>query len=286
MKILLIGKHGQLGAEIDKQSTKRGYQIHSFGHEELDITDLEKIKSEIELFTPDIVINASAFHNVPLCEEQPDRAFLVNAIALKAIAQICSKKNIKFVTYSTDYVFDGLKGSLYVENDKPSPVQIYGISKAAGEHIALAYSKTSIVIRSSGVYGGKYGSRQKKGNFALSILEQAKKEGSIEVAKEQIVNPTYAADLAKASLDLLEHRGILGIYHLANEGFCSWAQFAYEIIKIKGLQTKIIPVDRKGMAGSLKRPLFSALKNTRAARVGVKLPSWQDALKRYIIALS
>ncbi len=285
MKVLLLGKNGQLGSELDKQLAKGGYKIYSFGHEELDIADSEKVKSKIESIIPDVVINASAFHNVPVCEEQPDQAFLINAIALAPIAQICEEKSIKFVTYSTDYVFDGLKGSPYVEEDKPSPVQMYGISKAAGEYVALAYSKTSIVIRSSGVYGGKYGSKSKKGNFALNILAQAKTEKTIEVAKEQIVNPTYSVDLARATLELLKHANINGMYHLASEGYCSWAEFAAEIVKVKGLSTKIIPIDRKGMAGSLKRPLFSALKNTRAKALGIKLPSWQDALQRYVITL-
>ncbi len=286
MKILLIGKNGQLGQEIDKQSVEKGHEVHSFSREELNITDSEKVKSKIESIAPDAVINASAFHNVPVCEEQPDQAFLINATALAPIAQVCSEKNIMFVTYSTDYVFDGLKGTPYVEEDKPSPVQMYGISKAAGEYVSLAYSKTSIVIRSSGVYGGKYGSRSKKGNFVLGILEQAKTEDSIEVAKEQFVNPTYAPDLAKATLELLEHRNINGIYHLANEGYCSWAEFAQEIIKDKGLPTKIIPVDRKGIAGSLSRPFFSALRNTKAEKLGVKLPTWQDGLRRYIAYLN
>ncbi len=285
MRIILIGKNGQLGKEIHKQSQERGYDVHAFGREELDIANSEKVKEEIKSFKPDAVFNASAFHVVPQCEDEPEQAFLVNAIALKPIAVVCEEKNIKFVTYSTDYVFDGLKGSLYIEEDKPSPVQMYGISKAAGEYIALAYSPTSVVIRSSGVYGGKYGSKSKKGNFALNILKQAKSEDSIEVAKEQVVNPTYSVDLAKASLDLLEHKNISGIYHLVNEGYCSWAEFALEIVKDKGLPTKIIPVDRKGMAGSLKRPLFSALKNTRARELGVVLPSWQDAIRRYIITL-
>lgn len=286
MKVLLIGKTGQLGAEIDKQARDLKHDVLSFGHEELDIIDFEKVKKEIEAFSPHFVINASAFHNVPLCEEQPDQAFLVNAICLKEVAQFCEEKNIKFVTYSTDYVFDGLKGSPYIEEDKPSPVQMYGISKAAGEYVALAYSNTSIVIRSSGVYGGKSGSKSKKGNFPLNILRQAKTEKTIEVAIEQILNPTYSVDLAKATLDLLSYKEISGIYHLANEGFCSWAEFAQEIIKIKNLPTKIIPVDRKGLAGNLRRPLFSALKNTRAARVGVKLPMWQDAIKRYMSTLN
>ena len=286
MRILLIGKNGQLGKEIDEQSHKLGYEIKAFSREELDITDSGKVKLEIEKFKPAVVINASAFHVVSQCEEEPEQAFLVNAIALKPIAQICSKKNIKFVTFSTDYVFDGLKGSQYAEEDKPNPLQIYGLSKLAGEFIALNYSKTGIVIRTSGVYGGIHGSRSKKGNFALNFLEKTKVEKTVEVSSEQIVNPTYAVDLAKATLDLLKSKGIAGIYHLVNEGYCSWAEFAQEIVKDKGLSTKIIPVDRKGMAGSLKRPLFSALKNTRAEKLGIKLPSWQDGVKRYLSTLS
>ncbi len=285
MKILLIGKNGQLGSEIDKQAINRKHEIHSFGHEELNIADSGKVKIRIESISPDVVINASAFHNVPVCEEQPDQAFLVNTIALKPITEICSDKNIKFVHFSTDYVFDGLKGSRYVEEDKQNPVQMYGISKAAGEYVVLHNSSTSIVIRSSGVYGGKTGSRSKKGNFALNLLEKAKTERTIEVASEQIVNPTYAVDLAKATLDLLKHKDISGIYHLVNEGYCSWADFAKEIVRCRGIGTKIIPVDRGGMAGTLRRPLFSALKNTRAAKLGVKLPTWKDAIRRYLLTL-
>ncbi len=285
MKILLIGKNGQLGAEINKQSKERGYKIKAFGKEELDITDPEKVKFEIKKINPKVVINASAYHVVPDCEVYPDLAFLVNTIAVKNVAQACEQLRIPLVTYSTDYVFDGKKGKPYVENDLPTPVQTYGVSKAAGEYMALAYNPKSIVIRASGVYGGKEGSRSKKGNFVLNILKQAEKENVIEVASEQIVNPTYALDLAKASLDLLEHKNISGIYHLANEGYCSWAQFASEIMKLSGSKTKIIPVDRRGQSSGARRPLFSALKNTRAAKLGIKLPSWQGGLKRYISSL-
>lgn len=285
MKILLIGKNGQLGHELDKESRVRGFKTDSFGHEDLDIADSEKVVAKIKELAPDVLLNASAFHVVPQCEIEPDKAFLINAIALKPIAQTCQELNIKFVTYSTDYVFDGAKGTLNDENELPNPVQMYGISKLSGEYVALAYSKTSIVIRSSGVYGGKTGSRSKKGNFAVNIIEQAKNKKELEVASEQVVNPTYSVDLAKASLDLLEHEEISGIYHLVNEGHCSWAEFAAEIVKIQKLPTKIIPVDRGGMAGDLRRPLFSALKNTRAKKLGIILPPWQDAIKRYLATL-
>lgn len=283
MKILLIGKNGQLGYEIDKQTKEQGHQIHSFGHEELDITDSNRVGKEIDSFGPDVVINASAFHVVPQCEIEPDRAFLVNTIALKPIAEICQRENIKFVHYSTDYIFDGAKGTLNDEYDAPNPVQMYGVSKLSGEYVALAYSKTTIIVRASGVYGGKEGSKSKKGNFALNIIDAAKNKKELEVASEQVVNPTYSVDLAKASLDLLEHKDISGIYHLANEGYCSWAEFATEIVRLKGIQTKIIPVDKGGMAGDLKRPLFSALKNTRAKKLGIVLPTWQDAIRRYLL---
>lgn len=285
MKIILIGKNGQLGQEIHKQAQEQGHDIHAFGREELDITDWGNVKSKIETIKPEFIINTSAFHVVPKCENDPGKALLVNAIALKKIAEFCEEKDIRFVTYSTDYVFDGLKGTPYEEEDKPNPLQIYGLSKLAGEYIALNYSKTSVVVRTCGVYGGPQGSRSKKGNFALNILELAKREKTIEVSSEQIVSPTYSFDLAKATLALLEYKEIFGIYHLINEGYCSWAEFAEGAIKNKGLSTKIIPVDRKGVAGSFKRPLFSALKNRRAAKIGIKLPTWQDAIKRYMSTL-
>lgn len=285
MKILLIGKNGQLGAEINEQSKERGYKIKAFEKEELDITDSDKVKFEIEKFKPEVVINASAFHVVPDCELYPDKAFLVNSTSIRNVAKICSEMNIRFITYSTDYVFDGKKGKPYVEDDLPTPAQTYGVSKVAGEYFALFYNKRTIVIRPSGVYGGQHGSRSKKGNFVLNILKERGKK-FLEVSSEQIVNPTYAVDLAKATLDLLDHKNISGIYHLVNEGYCSWAEFAQEIVKDKGLSTKIIPVDRNGQSGGARRPLFSALKNKRAKKIGIKLPPWQDALRRYLITLN
>lgn len=285
MKFLIIGKNGQLGAELVSYLKKRGFDFKAYSREELDITSIPKLKEKIETDRPDVVINASAYHVVPQCEEFPETAFEINTIAIKNLAQICNAKKIIFVTYSTDYVFDGLKGSLYEEEDKPNPLQIYGLSKYAGELAALNYSENSIIIRTCGVYSGKNGSRSKKGNFILSILNQTKDKKVLEVSSEQIVNPTYALDLAKSSIELILKKPKSGIYHLASEGFCSWAEFAEQIIKYKKMSTKIVPVNRKGVSGELKRPLFSALKNTRAKELGVVLPSWQNGLERYLQTL-
>jgi len=285
MKLFLLGKNGQLGQELYKQSEKLRFDIVSFTREELDITDVEKVHQQIKKHKPRIVINATAYHVVPECERYPEKAFLVNATAVRNLAEICESIGSKLVHYSTDYVFDGTKGRPYNEGDLPYPMQAYGISKLAGEHFALAYNDKSIVIRSSGVYGGKHGSKSKKGNFALNILKE-KDKAMLEVSSEQIVNPTYAVDLAGATLALLRKNDACGIYHLVNEGYCSWAEFTKVIMKIIGSSTKIIPVDRRGQSGGAKRPLFSALKNTRAAALGIQLPTWQDAVTRYIITLN
>lgn len=285
MKIFLLGKTGQLGGQLYVQGIERKYKIIAPSHSELDIASKDNLERAIRKFNPDIVINATAYHVVPDCEIYPDKAFLINAIAVRDLAEICQSLNIRFVHYSTDYVLDGRKGSPYEEGDLPSPVQTYGISKVAGEYMALSYNTKSIVIRASGVYGGKQGSRSKKGNFALNILKEKNKE-TLEVSSEQIVNPTYSLDLARATYELLKKDNVWGIYHLVNEGHCSWAEFAAEIMKLVGSKTKIIPVDRSGQSGGTRRPLFSALKNTRAAKLGIKLPTWQDAIGRYIITLS
>lgn len=285
MKVFIFGKTGQLGEQLYVQGISRKHKVIGFSHEDLDITDRIAVEKMIKKVKPDVVFNATAYHFVPDCELYPDKTFLINAIAVRDLAEICQNSNIHLVHYSTDYIFDGKKGSPYTEDDLPSPVQTYGVSKVAGEYMALAFNPKSIVIRSSGVYGGKFGSRSKKGNFVLNILKEKNKE-TLEVSSEQIVNPTYSVGLASATFELIKNRNARGIYHLANKGYCSWAEFAAEIMKLIGSSTKIIPVDRSGESGGAKRPLFSALKNTRAAKLGVQLPTWQNAIKRYLSALN
>ena len=191
-----------------------------------------------------------------------------------------------FVTFSTDYVFDGQKKSPYLETDFPAPLQVYGMSKYIGEQIALNYYDRSLVIRTNGVYGGIEGSAQKGGNFVLQIMKTAQAQNRIEVADNQIVSPTYAVDLAMATLALVEKKVPSGIYHLVNEGFCSWAQFAGEIVSLAKLNSQIVGVDRSAETASLKRPDFSALANTKAKLYGIILPNWKEALKKYIDSIS
>lgn len=282
MKVVLIGKTGQLGHELYLELEKR-HSVFAFDSRELNVENKNKVQTVVKRLKPDVVINASAFHVVQACEEFPAKAFSVNAIAVKNLAQICQETKALFIHLSTDYVFDGRKGKPYLEEDISNPLQLYGISKLAGEYCAGAYCKNSLIIRTAYLYGGLKGSRSKRGNFILTILKQAKKNGTLEVASDQIVSPTYAKDLALATIKLVVKKPTPGIYHLVNEGYCSLAKFSEEIIKASNKKTKIIPV-RRG-EGDLKRPMFSALYNGKAKRLGITLPSWKNAVSRYVKTL-
>ena len=281
-KILLIGKNGQLGAEIMKEAFPFGFEVFGFEKDELDVTSESQVREKIKEIKPDILINTSAHNAVLMCEKNSLPAMAINFIAVQNLARICKENNLIFITYSTDYVFDGEKGAPYEENDAPNPLQIYGISKLAGEYAALSYYPEGVfIIRTWGLYGGKGGSPE-KGNFVLKIMKEALEKEIIEVSSEQIISPTCAGDLSKATLKLLNSEAKHGIYHLINEGYCSWYDFAKEIFMLTGIKKELKPVDRGGLSGEMRRPKFSALENIKAKALGIELPSWQEGLKSYI----
>lgn len=281
MKILLVGKNGQLGRELNNQLSQTTHTVVSAGREEVDITDKLAVEKIIQHHKPEIVINASAFNNTSLAEDEPGKAFEVNTYAIQNLAKSSNKAGAQFVTFSTDYVFNGSKQNTYSEDDLPSPIQMYGISKVAGEYAAASYNPQSVIIRTCGVYGGTEGSSV-KGNFVLNILKKAKEQQEIEVVDDQIVTPTYAVDLASATIALLEKKAEQGIYHLINEGHCSWAEFALEIIRLSNMSVTIKSVSMKDMKVTVPRPLYSVLANNKAKSMGIQLPTWQDAVSRYM----
>lgn len=281
MNILLIGKTGQLGGSI--LSEPRGHRIHAPGRDELDIESKESCERAIEELRPDVVINTAAFHNVPQCEAEPLRAFAVNCQAVRDLAAICRRMGTLFVTFSTDYVFGGEKRTPYQEDDKPAPLQMYGVSRLAGEHIALATApEHTLVVRTCGLYGIS-GAVSKGGNFVDKRIADASHLSEVEMGSDQVVSPTFTGDLADAVLRLIEHpqRGS-GIYHLVNEGECTWSEFTETIYRILGIDIRVKAVDRGGMSGDMRRPLYSALANTRAQSLGIVMPHWHDALERYL----
>ncbi len=283
MKLIIIGKTGQLGSILLEDAAKAGHDVISPSRQDLDILDSTAFLNLMQQHKPDAVINTAAFHNVPLCETEAVKAFQANCIAVGKMAKISNEFNALFVSFSTDYVFGGEKKRPYVETDRPNPLQMYGLSKLAGEYAALSYPN-SIIIRTCGLYGIQ-GAASKGGNFVDNRIRDSKQETRLEIGCDQTVSPTYTADLSKAVLALIAHHPKEnGTYHLVNEGRCTWYEFTREIFKIMKIDTELVPVDRKGLDGEMRRPLFSALKNRKAAKLGIKLPHWKEGLKAYLKA--
>lgn len=281
MKILLIGKSGQLGGDLLRNNSE--HHIYAPDRSILDICRLSSIKTVFDNYRPDVVINTAAFHHVPLCETEPEKAFLVNCAAVRDVALACKRIGAFFVTFSSDYVFGGDQQVPYSEDDKTTPLQIYGITRLGGEYAALAAAPdSSIIIRTCGLYGIS-GAASKGGNFVDKRVQDAQHMTSIEMGNDQIVSPTYTHDLSKAVFTLIDHHKRLpGIYHLVNEGACSWYTFTKAIYEIMGSKIQLVPVNRRGSTGEMRRPLYSALANTKARSLGIILPPWRDALERYL----
>ena len=281
MRVLLIGRTGQLGGDLLRNNA--GHEIAAPDRGELDITRPEQLREAIRRHRPELVINCAAFHNVPLCEEQPEQAFLVNCVAVRNLASSCRDAGARLVTFSTDYVFGGERSVPWGEDDLPQPLQIYGISRLAGEHAALATAPGhAVIVRTCGLYGAS-GARSKGGNFVDGRVADFRAGRALEMASEQILAPTSTDDLSRAVLALVAHPSLRpGIYHLVNEGQCSWYELTMAIAEVLGLPAKVTPVDRQGRSGTMRRPIYSVLANRKARALGIVLPPWRDALTRYL----
>jgi dTDP-4-dehydrorhamnose reductase len=262
-----------------------GHQIIAPSRSELDITRGQMITAGVRDAHPDWVINTAAFHNVPLCEEQPEQAFRTNCVAVRDLAQACGAYGARLMTFSTDYVFNGESRRPYAEDDPPAPLQIYGMTKLAGENAAQAVApEQAVIVRTCGLYG-ESGAISKGGNFVDKRVHDARRGTEQEMSCDQMVCPTSTHELSKAVYGLVATSApVAGVYHLVNRGECTWFDFTKSIYDHLGTGAKLRPVDRKGRSGAMRRPLYSVLANTRARALGVTLSPWQDALKRYLQA--
>jgi len=281
MRILLIGKTGQLGSDLLRNNP--GHDILAPSRQALDICSQKQISDVIAESNPDVVINTAAFHDLPQCEADPASAFRINCTAVRDLANACKKSGALFATFSTDYVFDGEKRFPYNEDDRTAPLQIYGISKLAGEHAAMAVaSGNTVIIRTCGLYG-RSGAQSKGGNFVDKRVQDAQTLRVLDMGCDQVVSPTCSDDLSQAVFRLIEHPRLQpGIYHLTNDGQCTWDEFTRAIYRAMGLDVEGKPVNRQGLSGEMRRPLYSALANNKAKSMGIEMHSWQDALMRYL----
>lgn len=281
MKILLLGATGQLGGDLIRNN--KHHNIDTPPRGEVDLSQPSQTAEYIRASRPEMVINCAAFHDVMLCEEEPERAFRINCLAVWGLAAVCNEIGAWLVTFSSDYVFSGEKRAPYLEEDLPGPLQIYGISRLAGENAAIARAPDrTIVIRTCGLYGIT-GASSKGGNFVDKCVALARNNSQFDVGCDQTVSPTSTQSLSCAVLSLLDSPQLCpGIYHLVSEGACTWYEFAVAIVDLLGFKTKVYPVDRAGRTGTMRRPIYSALSNKRAQKMGVILPPWRISLANYI----
>lgn len=284
MRILVIGGSGQVGSELVRQAPP-AHAVFAPPSSALDIADAGGVAAQLEETGAQVVVNCAAYHRVVECETHAEEAFRVNCVAIRDLARACRARGAKLVSISSDYVFDGVRAEPYREDDCPRPIQVYGITRRAGECAALAeHAEGAAIVRTSAVFGVAR-SRSRDGNFITKCVETARKTGRLEVAVENTISPTYAADLAAALLKLIGLPTFFpGVYHLTNEGTCSWFELARYAIQELKIKCDIVPVDRGSCSGAMLRPRQSVLSNTRAAALGVRLPAWEDAVSRFLAA--
>jgi dTDP-4-dehydrorhamnose reductase len=280
--ILVAGAAGQLGVELVKEFTLRGYEVHGLTRAQLDTSDAAAVAACVRGLSPNLVINASAYNLVDHAEHDPSAALNGNALAVRHLAAACREHQAKLVHFSTDYVFDGTSARPYGETDVPNPLGAYGISKLAGEHFARTSCPGALVIRTAAVYGPA-GVNTSRGNFVETMLRVAGQGRPLRVVNDQVTSPTYTVALAARTADLVE-RGASGLVHGGGGTPVSWYDFARLIFAAAGLNPSLTPVPASEYPTPARRPAYSALANGRMEELGVApMPALPDALADYMI---
>lgn len=278
-KIALIGADGQLGSELAK--VLDGHELFLLTYPEFDVTDAANTRKTLLSFDPDIVINTAAYHRVDECEDNPEKSFAVNTVAVRELAFLCLELDAVLVHFSTDYVFDGQKRTPYVEDDCPNPLNLYAVSKLAGEYFVRNILPKHFLIRTCGLFG-EVGCWGKASNFVDAMISKERRGDPIRVVNDQWVTPTSASELAEKILELLQTTE-WGLYHLTNEGRCTWYEFARTIFDLIGADIHVESVDAESYGAKARRPSFSVLENRNAKKIGItSFSHWEFALEVYL----
>ena len=274
MRIFITGHKGQLGRAL--YAVLAEHTLTGCDLPELDITDREAIGAAVADFAPDVVIHAAAWTHVDGCARDPERAYRVNALGTQNVALACAQAGAAMVYISTNEVFDGEATEPYREWDPPHPINPYGRSKAAGEWFVRHLLTRFYIVRTAWLYapGGR--------NFPHRIIQLADERGALRVVTDEVGNPTYAPDLAKAIAALIR-TDAYGVYHLTNAGYCSRYDFAREILRVSGREhVPVEPITLAEFQRASTPPRFAPLANTAAAALGITLRPWQEALAEFL----
>ena len=275
MKFLVTGVSGQLGHDIVKELINRGYTNYIAPTvKEMDITDKIVVENIMSSYKPDVIFHCAAYTAVDKAEENKEICYNVNVNGTKNIVEAAKKNGAKVVYISTDYVFDGSKVDIYVEEDKTNPINYYGYTKLCGEKLVEELDKY-LIVRISWAFGIN------GNNFIKTMLNLSETKNKLSVVSDQIGSPTYTEDLSKLLIDMVE-RNKTGLFNATNQGYCSWYEFAKYIFEINNKDVIVDPILTKDYKTIAKRPLNSRLSKDKLELEGLnRLPDWKDATKRY-----
>ncbi len=279
MRIVIAGARGQLGAAVVHECAG-AHDVIPFTRAELDVTDDAAVAAAMERARPDVIVNGAAYTDVDGSEDHPIDALNANAFAVRALARAAQRADATLVHYSTDFVFDGTASRPYAEDDRPNPRGVYAASKLLGEWFALDAPR-AYVLRVESLFGRAPGAGAAKGSVA-GILSTLLAGGAPKVFEDRTVSPTYVIDGARATRRLFEVNAPPGVYHCVNSGHCTWLEFAQELARQLGVEPRFVPMRMADVPMRAARPQYCALSNQKLRSIGIDMPTWQDALMRYL----
>lgn len=287
MRVVLLGPNGQLGYDICQAHEAAGkpFELIPLSRDQLDVATTGAIEQKLGELDFDALINCTSYHKTDEVEDNATLAFAVNTHAVQSMARVCTEKKARLIHISTDFVFGGdvARTQPLLEDDATAPVNVYGASKAMGETLARLVCNDVVILRVASLFGVA-GSSGKGGNFVETIIRIAREKGELQVVDDQIMSPTSTADIAGVILRIITEGCAPGIYNVVNSGPASWFDFAHEIVRRAGIDATVSPCPSSQYPTRAERPRYSVLNNDKVSGLFGEMPSWQDALGRYLIA--
>jgi dTDP-4-dehydrorhamnose reductase len=280
VRYAVLGATGQLGRDL---CPRLSGEVLALGRDRADLTKPEALRAALDEVGPDVVVNCAAYNFVDKAESEPPAAFAVNAWGVRDLALWCRDRGRLLVHFSTDYVFglDEARRTPWAEIDAPGPVSVYGLSKLAGEYLVRSTCPAHLVLRTCGLYG-VWGSGGKGGNFVETMLRLAREGKPLRVVADQVCTPSYTADVADATVMLLA-AGRRGLYHVTNQGACSWHELARTVFELAGVSANLTAITSKELGAPARRPAYSVLAPAALTAAGLTPPRpWREALAAYL----
>ncbi|MFJ7747985.1 dTDP-4-dehydrorhamnose reductase [Peribacillus sp. NPDC097295] len=279
MKILVTGIGGQLGYDVLREGNKRGFDMFGTSSADLDITNKEDVYEYVRTLHPEVIIHCAAYTSVDKAEDDIEKVHEVNVNGTRYLAEVAKVIDAKLIYISTDYVFDGLGDKPYTEMNIPNPIGQYGVTKYQGEKSVISVLNKYFIVRVSWVFGIN------GNNFVKTMLRLSETREELSIVGDQVGSPTYTVDLACLLMDMVI-TDKYGIYHVTNEGFCSWSEFAHEIFIQANKKVKVHSIKTDEYPTRAVRPKNSRLSKQKIIDNGfIQLPPWQDSIRRFLVEL-